>query len=103
MNIKIERNLVISGAKNLILKCFFSYQSIESITLEYCKHVIIASIPYLKKLTLDGCEDITISGCNFGEVNIKKSRIYNFIFNTVKNLNIDKCSTGVVSNNETVE
>ena len=94
MNIKLNRNIVISGAKNFILENYIPFISLNSITLEYCKHFIIAKIPYLSHLILEGCEDITITGCVFTTVDIKKCKGYNLYFNIIESLNVDKCSTG---------
>ena len=100
MNIKLGRNTIISGAKNLILENSFGYICLNSLKLEFCKHIIIANIPYLNHLIIEGCEDITISGCNFDIVVINKTKNYNFIFNIIKHLNVDKCSTGNISNSQ---
>ena len=101
MNIKLERNLVITGAKNLILEYNFGFQCLNKITLEFCKNVIIiVKIPYLAHLVLEGCEDVTISGCNIDIVDINKTKNYNFLFNIIERLNVDKCSTGNISNSQ---
>ena len=102
MNIKIERNLIINGAKRLILECNLLPPSLESITLEYCKHIIIGKIPLLKKLNIEHCQDVTVSGCRINEVNIIATEPYSLLWNIMDNLNVDKLSAGTVSNNKSM-
>lgn len=100
MNIKIERNLVIDGAKNLILECDLSYQCLESITLKNCRNIMMSRIPYLKKLSIEYCNDITITGSNIDNIDIIGTVKYSFAFNIIKSLHVDKMSTGIIESNK---